>query len=112
TVAAALLVSSPLLAQTMDHAHMNMGDKQSTVPSPAAQKQIAAVEAAVRAVGTEAAATSDGFQPVFGWIPTMGVHWVKRPLMTKAMQSDRAAPSNLMFSKINGRDSLVGAAYA
>ena len=56
------------------------------------------------------AAASAGFQPVFGWIPTMGVHWVDRSRMVKAKQSDITAPDNLMFSKIGGKDSLVGAA--
>jgi hypothetical protein len=32
--------------------------------------------------------------------------------MTKDSQKDRTTPSNLMFSRIAGRDSLVGAAYA
>jgi hypothetical protein len=49
---------------------------------------------------------------VFGWIPTMGEHWVARALMMNGRQTDRLKPSQLMFTKIGGRDSLVGAAYA
>ena len=41
----------------------------------------------------------------------MGVHWVSMHKMMNGRQTDRSAPSQLMFSKINGRDSLVGAAY-
>src|SRR5437868_10938595 len=88
--AAALVLSAPAWSQTMDHAHMGMA-------SPAAQKEIAAVESAVRSLGSENAAAAGGFRPVFGWLPTMGVHWVKQPLMTKGAQSDRTSPSNLMF---------------
>ncbi len=42
----------------------------------------------------------------------MGVHWVDRSRMVKDKQSDVTAPDNLMFSKIGGKDSLVGAAWA
>jgi hypothetical protein len=41
----------------------------------------------------------------------MGEHWVSKRLMTSGRQTDRATPSQLMFSKIGGKDSLVGAAY-
>jgi hypothetical protein len=47
----------------------------------------------------------------FGWIPTMGVHWVSRQQMMNGRQTDRTKPSQLMFSKIAGKDSLVGIAY-
>lgn len=42
----------------------------------------------------------------------MGVHWVDHARMVKEDQTNRRAPSNLMFSRIAGKDSLVGAAYA
>src|SRR5437868_668569 len=61
--AAALVCSSPVWAQTMDHAHMDMSGKQHTTASPAAQKEIATVEAAVRPLGNETAAASQGFRP-------------------------------------------------
>lgn len=80
--------------------------------SAKAQREIASVEKSVKPLGTTDAAKAAGFRPVFGWIPTMGVHWVSIPRMTRDKQLDLASPSNLMFSKINGRDSLVGAAYA
>ena len=46
--------------------------------SAAARRQIEAVARSVAALGTPAAAGAAGMQPVFGWIPTMGVHWVDR----------------------------------
>lgn len=107
-----LALSAAASAQTVDHSHMNMDGAGHPVPSPSVQKEIDAVAAAVRPLGSAAAACGAGFRPVFGWIPTMGVHWVNRPLMTKDSQNDRTRPSNLMFSRIDGRDSLVGAAYA
>jgi hypothetical protein len=89
----------------MDHAAMG-------VVSAQAQREIAGVAKATQALGVPTAAAAAGFKPVFGWIPTMGVHWVDNSRMAKEKQSDLAAPNNLMYSKINGRDSLVGAAYA
>lgn len=80
--------------------------------SAKAQQEIAAVAKATQPLSATGAATSAGFKPVFGWIPTMGVHWVDRARMVKDQQSDLNAPDNLMFSKIAGKDSLVGAAYA
>ncbi len=56
------------------------------------------------------AATRAGFTPQFGDIPTMGVHWVNRDRMQDAVQAD--APDHLLFTRIDGRDSLVGVAYA
>ena len=75
------------------------------------RREIDSVAKAVAALGTTTAAASAGFQPKFGRIPTMGEHWVSMRLMTSGRQTNRAEPSQLMFSKIGGRDSLVGAAY-
>jgi hypothetical protein len=80
--------------------------------SAKAQKEIATAAKAAAPLGIQSNATSAGFKPVFGWLPTMGVHWVDQSRMVKDKQSDIAAPDNLMFSKIAGKDSLVGAAYA
>src|SRR6185436_4761660 len=80
--------------------------------SPAARRQIDSVVKALLPLGAPGAAANAGFQPTFGWIPTMGEHWVSRGKMLAGRQTNRAAPSQLMFSKIAGRDSLVGAAYA
>ena len=82
------------------------------VVSAQAHREIAEVVEATHRLDAPTAAAAAGFKPVFGWIPTMGVHYVDDSRMAKDKQSDLAAPNNLMFSKINGRDSLVGAAYA
>jgi hypothetical protein len=79
--------------------------------SAAALRQIDSVARAIEPLGTPAAARAAGYRPVFGWIPTMGVHWVDPMRMTKTAESERAAPGQLLFSRIAGRDSLVGAAY-
>jgi hypothetical protein len=76
-----------------------------------ARRQIDSVVKATLPLGAPGAAASAGFSPAFGWIPTMGEHWVARGLMTNGRQTDRATPSQLMFSKVGGKDSLVGAAY-
>ena len=79
--------------------------------SATAQREIDSVRRAAAQYQESTAAAAAGFHPVFGWIPTMGVHWIDRQRMNKDAQLDRTAPSQLMFSKIAGRDSLVGAAY-
>ena len=109
----ATLGAAPLAAQVHDHGDMaGMHDLKPAVVSPTARRQIDSVAKAITPLGAPGAAASSGFRPVFGWIPTMGVHWVDRTLMSKDKQTDRKSPANLMFSKIAGRDSLVGAAYA
>lgn len=110
-----LVLASRLSAQSNDPRagmHGMNGMHQPSAVSPAARHQIDSVAVAVVPVATTAAASAAGFKPVFGWIPTMGVHWVDRARMVKDAQADRKAPSNLMFSRIAGKDSLVGAAYA
>jgi hypothetical protein len=102
--------ATPALAQMSGH-DMAAMDHPATV-SAKAQKEIASVAKATSSLGTSSAATSAGYQPVFGWIPTMGVHWVDRTRMVKDKQSDVTTPDNLMFSKVGGKDSLVGAAWA
>jgi hypothetical protein len=80
--------------------------------SPKAKSEIADVARAVRALSTTDAAQAAGFRPVFGWIPTMGVHWIDRASMMGGAPPNLLKPDNLMYSRIAGRDSLVGAAYA
>ena len=100
----------PLAGQTtaMPDMHHAM---QATV-SAQDRRQIDSVVRALAPFGTTGAAAAAGFQPKFGWIPTMGAHWVAMSRMTSnGRQTNRLAPSQLMFSKIDGKDSLVGAAY-
>ena len=108
----ALFGAVPLAAQGPDHDMAGMHGMTPAAVSRVARAEIDTVARAITLLGAPGAATSSGFRPVFGWIPTMGVHWVDRALMSKDKQLDRATPANLMFSKIGGKDSLVGAAYA
>jgi hypothetical protein len=111
---ALMIVSSvsamPAFAQMPAHDMAGMDHSKNLTAK--AQQEIASVAKAMSSVGAMDAAAKAGFQPVFGWIPTMGVHWVDETRMVKDKQSDITAPDNLMFSKIAGKDSLVGAAYA
>jgi hypothetical protein len=109
-----LVVPAPRGAQTHDDmAGMDMHHHHAAQPlSATARKQIDSVASRAAPLATTAAAAKAGFEPVFGWIPTMGEHWVDRGRMTRDNQLDLGAPANLMFSKIGGRDSLVGVAYA
>ncbi|MCZ8203387.1 hypothetical protein [Gemmatimonas sp.] len=73
----------------------------------------AMIDRLVRSAGTlnrTDAASAAGFTPQFGDIPTMGVHWISRNRMQDAVQAD--APDHLLFTRIAGRDSLVGVAFA
>lgn len=112
-LALALILARPAFAQDA-HKHDGMPGMEHDAMSISAkaQREIASVEQSVSPLGTTDAARAAGFRPVFGWIPTMGVHWVSPARMTREKQLDLSAPADLMFSKINGRDSLVGAAYA
>jgi hypothetical protein len=109
-----LVVPATVVAQSHDDmAGMDMHHHHAAQPlSATAKKEIDSVARRAAPLATTAAAAKAGFQPVFGWIPTMGEHWVDRALMTRDKQLDLGAPANLMFSKIGGRDSLVGVAYA
>ncbi|MGH7655583.1 MAG: hypothetical protein ACREN6_13060 [Gemmatimonadaceae bacterium] len=92
-------------------AGMDHHDKPAAL-SAKTRQEIADVRAALTPLTSTDAAKSAGFEPKFGWIATMGVHWVDVSRMSKAAQSTLKSPDNLMFSRINGRDSLVGAAFA
>jgi len=64
----------------------------------------------LQTVAEPTAARAAGFAPQLGDIPTMGVHWTNRARMRDPVQAD--APDHLLFTRIGGRDSLVGVAYA
>jgi hypothetical protein len=108
-VVAALLGSTSLAAQMPSMAGMH--HDAPAVVSASTRREIDSVVKALLPLGAPGAAANAGFRPAFGWIPTMGEHWVSRAQMVNGRQTNRASPSQLMFSKIAGRDSLVGAAY-
>jgi hypothetical protein len=78
--------------------------------SAKAREQIRQVEASVAHLATPEAARQAGFRPVLGWIPTMGVHWINQRRMAAGFHL--LEPDHLMFSPIDGRETLVGVAYA
>jgi hypothetical protein len=80
--------------------------------SARAVAQLREVEDALRPLATREAANDRGFAPVFGWIPTMGVHWVNDARMVDGKLFELNTPDQLMFSRVHGRETLVGAAYA
>jgi hypothetical protein len=108
-VVTALLGSASVAAQMPSMPSMR--HETPTAVSAAARREIDSVIKAVVPLGAPGAAANAGFHPAFGWIPTMGEHWVSGAQMMNGRQTNRAAPSQLMFSKIAGKDSLVGAAY-
>ena len=103
---ATLGLGLPGLAAAQGHHH---GPAEA---SPAAREQIRAVHRAVGRFGDLPAAQAAGFGPVFGWIPTMGTHWVSPARMLSGNRFDSDDPPQLMFSTIAGKSRLVGAAYA
>jgi hypothetical protein len=112
-LACLMLAATSLRAQMPDMPGMHA--MHHVVPrraSAAARRQIDSVARIVLPLGTTDAASLAGYHPTFGWIPTMGEHWVRGGQMFNGRQTDRSTPSQLMFSKIAGKDSLVGAAYA
>jgi len=83
-----------------------------TTVSRLALEQIAAVSQATGSLATPEGARAGGFEPVLGWIPMMGTHWVNGPRMLEGKAQKITEPSQLMFSPIGGRETLVGAAFA
>lgn len=89
-----------------------MGHHEPTAVSAKTRAEIAEVRTAAATLATTSAAQTAGYHPVFGWIATMGVHWIDSSRMTKAAQGSLRSPDNLMFSRVDGHDTLVGAAFA
>jgi len=80
--------------------------------SAKAREEIREVDSAAATLATPEAARSAGFGPVLGWIPTMGTHWVNQGRMFAGKQFSLTSPSQLMFSPVNGKETLVGVAFA
>jgi hypothetical protein len=109
-VALVILAGAPLAgAPSQHHQHR-------AAPPPvsaAAAQQIQDVRQAASTLATPDGARAAGYEPVLGWIPMMGTHWVHGPRMLQGKPAvTRTTPSQLMFSRVDGRDTLVGVAYA
>jgi hypothetical protein len=106
TLVSALLGAATVVgAQSHHHA---------TAPvSAVASQQIRDVEKRAAVVSTPDTARAAGYEPVLGWIPMMGTHWVHGPRMLQGRSAvTLAEPSQLMFSPVDGKETLVGIAYA
>jgi len=106
TVVLALLVSVSVV-DAQSHTH------STAPPSAAAMRQIEQVEKAATLLSTPDLARAAGYEPALGWIAMMGTHWVHGPRMLKGKEGvTLTEPSQLMFSPVNGKETLVGVAYA
>ena len=113
---------SAALAQMPGHAdqgHSHAGEAVSctTLGSPpwtglpaVDREQFDALRDAVAGLETPEAARAAGFNPALGDIPGMGVHYVNSARSRDGVQQN--APDHLLFVEIDGRERLVGAAYA
>jgi len=117
----ALIAPRSALSQIPDHAdeaHSHAGEPVSctTLAMPPwsglpemDRLQVAALHREMSILNTPEAARAAGFNPALGDIPGMGVHYVNSTRSRDGVQID--APDHLMFSSIDGREQLVGAAY-
>ena len=100
------------------HAHMGQTVSCENLASPPwdglpqqDRNQIADLRDELSSLSTPEAAKAAGFFPALGDIPGMGVHYVNLGMgLEKTIDAD--LPNQLLFSNIDGRDQLVGAAYA
>jgi hypothetical protein len=83
-----------------------------TPPSAKALAQIDQVRQATKALASPDQASANGFGPVLNWLPTMGVHWINMSRQSDGRSLTLGAPDQLMFSPVNGKQQLVGAAYS
>lgn len=102
-----LFIAVPIVhAQSHDH-------HSSSVATAAALEQVESVKRIAAALSTTDNARASGYEPALGWIPMMGTHWVHGPRMLQGRDAVTLdTPSQLMFSPVSGKDTLVGIAYA
>lgn len=103
-------ITVPAIAFAQSHAGHTMAAPSAV--SSKAMEQIREVQQSMSGLSTTDSAKAAGFNPMFGWIPTMGTHWVNPRIMMVDRKVAKASPSQVMFSPIDGKETLVGAAYA
>ncbi|MGD2045522.1 MAG: hypothetical protein PVJ80_12435 [Gemmatimonadota bacterium] len=123
--AVGILAPRPALAQATahdhaaDHAHSHANAVVSCTDLAAPpwnglpdadREEVARLQTELSALSTPEAAMAAGFRPALGDIPGMGVHYVNSQRMQDGIHLD--APDHLLFAKIDGKDQLVGTAYA
>jgi hypothetical protein len=74
------------------------------------RRRIASLQQGLAGLSTTEAARAAGFTPLAGEIPGMGVHYVSEERSRDGVRADE--PDHLLFSKVDGEETLVGAAYA
>ncbi|MFL5582232.1 MAG: hypothetical protein ACJ8AO_17835 [Gemmatimonadaceae bacterium] len=79
--------------------------------SAAARAQLDEARRATAHLATPEAAIAAGYRPMFGNAPLQGEHYVRFDLVFNG-DFDVERPSVLMFAPVNGKATLVGAAYA
>jgi len=104
TAILAMLVTAPVLGAQSHHT--------SSPPSAAALQQIRDVQQAAAGLSTTESARAAGYEPSLGWIAMMGTHWVHGPRMLEGRNVKLTQPSQLMFSPVGGKETLVGVAFA
>lgn len=99
------------------HSHAGAAVNCTTLASPpwaglpvADRDQVAGLRTTVSSLGTPEAARAAGFRPALGDIPGMGIHYVHPARSRDGVNVDE--PDHLLFASIDGREQLVGAAYA
>jgi len=121
---AGLLIMSPDQALSQDAQHADQGHSHAgeavscmTLASPpwiglpaGDRAQFDVLRQVVSGLETPEAARAAGFNPVLGDIPGMGVHYVNSLRSRDGVHAN--APDHLLFVEIDGRERLVGAAYA
>ena len=96
-VALVILAGAPLAGAPSRHYQHHAAPP--TVSAAAAQ-QIQDVKQAASTLATPDAARAAGDEPVLGWIPMMGTHWVHGPRMLQGKPAvTRTTPSQLMCFK-------------
>ena len=104
-------------APGQNHSHASAPVSCTTLATPpwnglndADRLQIATLQQQMLALNTPETAQAAGFNPALGDIPGMGVHYVNMLRNMDGVKID--APDHLMFIDIDGKEELVGAAYA
>jgi hypothetical protein len=91
----------------MDHGQMSMP----TTLTPHTEAQIARARQAAAQLDTPEKARAAGYRPRFGDVPLQGEHW-SNPALVLAGTFDIDHPPILMFAPIQGKQQLLGVAYA
>ena len=120
-VVAGIMTPRSALAQDHDadsHSHVGTAVDCTTLSMPpwsglpeTDRLQLASLQRDVEAFNTPEKARAAGFNPALGDIPGMGVHYINSARGQNGI-IDVNLPNHLMFAEVDGKDQLMGAAYA